>query len=152
MRGSTSPPLVWAFGTALLVLVVGATLPLGDVCHFSQWEGHRRSSSLWEAFYWLRQTRREATEAEFWGCEERTLTNAGILLAVTAGAGCVAGWLAGRRGRPPEAGDYASQRPARCQMAARAIHPMTGHVLFHFTGFCFRPAFYRKVPLIDLPK
>jgi hypothetical protein len=100
------PPSVWAFGTALLVLVVGTALPLGDVCHFSQWEGHSRRAALWEALYWLPQTRREATDAEFWGCEDRTLTNAGILLVVTAVAGCFAGWVARRRGRPPEAGDY----------------------------------------------
>jgi ABC-type Fe3+ transport system permease subunit len=100
------PPLVWALGIALLVLAVGATLPLGDVTHYSAWEGHTRRASLWEACYWLPQTRREATETEFWACEARTVTNAGILLAVTAAAGCVAGWLARRRGRPLEAGDY----------------------------------------------
>jgi hypothetical protein len=101
------PPAAWAFTAALAVLIVGGLMPLGTVCRFGAWEIVGRRAPLWEGISRLPEARREArNDREFWDCEDRNVTNAGIVLLIAGAVGALVYGFACRRTRPIEAPDY----------------------------------------------
>jgi hypothetical protein len=101
------PPVAWGAGSTVLVLLVGALLPIGEVTHFGEWEAHVRSAPLWEGLSQIPYHHREATsDDEFWSYQEKNVTNAVILLAIAGFIGLAVGLGTRRRRQATEAADY----------------------------------------------
>src|SRR5262249_4350260 len=99
---------IWAFISALTILVVGAVLPFWTVWHFSSWEGLGRPGPLWEALGQVQATRRAAANgSDFWHLQWDNLVK-GVSLLTLAGFVFWGVYRVGiRRGRSDEACDFA---------------------------------------------
>jgi hypothetical protein len=91
--------------SALVVIGVGAALPIWTAWYFSPWEGLGRPAPLWEAVGRVPATRREAPN-QFWRLQERNLVFGLALVLVSAGVGWGTYRVMTRRGSSEEARDF----------------------------------------------
>jgi hypothetical protein len=97
----------WGRGSALLVLVVGAVLPMWTTLSFSSFEIHGHHTPLWTALGRIPTTYRESSSLDqFWHWQESNLIVGTILLLLATGIGWGTYRILDCREPSPEARDF----------------------------------------------